>query len=260
MQYRRKLTRPAYVLDKLALYGRSRLTMERDDVILAFYPKTGSTWVRFFLYNMLTGSASAATFDEVNAAMPEYGHPSLFTPWPFASSPRLVKTHLPYSPLLFGPHPTALTVRDPRDIMVSLYHYAKAKRTLDLEGSIHDLIWDDEMGLEPFFKHYASWAPRAGLVTRYEDLKAAPVETFGALCDFCGIPSDPERIEAALEASGLQRMRDAQKASPESFKNHDPSFVFARKGTAGQWQEHFDDRALAYYHQLCDTYGFHLYD
>ncbi len=260
MQYRRKLTRPAYVLEKLALYGRSRLAMDRDDVLMAFYPKTGSTWVRFFLYNLLTGSASAATFDEVNAAMPEYGHRSLFAPWPFAASPRLVKTHLPHSPLLFGPHRAILTVRDPRDIMVSLYHYAKAKRTLDLEGSIHDLIYDDEMGMEPFFKHYASWAPRAELVTRYEDLKATPVESFGALCDACGIPSDPERIETALEKSSLQRMRDAQKESPESFKNHDPSFVFARKGTAGQWPEHFDDRALAYYHHLCDTYGFHLYD
>ena len=81
MQHRRNLTKPSYVLQKLALYGRSRLTMDREDVLLAFYPKTGSTWVRFFLYNILTGSASQATFDEVNAAMPEYGNPTMFTPW-----------------------------------------------------------------------------------------------------------------------------------------------------------------------------------
>ncbi len=260
MQHRRKLTRPAYVVEKLALYGRSRLTMDRRDVLMAFYPKTGSTWVRFFLYNMLSGEDAAASFDEVNAAMPEYGNPSMFTPWAFSPRPRLVKTHLPHSSLLFATHPTMLTVRDPRDIMVSLYHYAQAKRTLEFEGGIDDLIYDEEMGLEPFFKHFASWKPRAGLVTRYEDLKGKPIEAFGGICDFCGIEGDAAAIEAALEKSSMQRMRDAQKASTESFKNHDPAFVFARKGTAGQWQDHFDDRALAYYGELCDRYGFDLYD
>ena len=260
MQHRRRLTRPSYVLEKLALYGRSRFVMDRDDILMAFYPKTGSTWVRFFLYNMLSGSTSDATFDEVNAAMPEYGNPSMFTPWAFAPHPRLVKTHLAHSPFLFAPHPTMLTVRDPRDIVVSLYHYATAKRTLDFEGTLDDLIYDEEMGLEAFFKHYASWKPRAGLVVRYEDLKAKPIEAFGAICDFCSIEADAASIQAALDKSSLQRMRDAQKASTTSFQNHDPDFVFARKGTAGQWQEHFDARALAYYRELCDTYGFRLYD
>ena len=259
MQHRRNLTKPSYVLQKLALYGRSRLTMDREDVLLAFYPKTGSTWVRFFLYNILTGSASQATFDEVNAAMPEYGNPTMFTPWPF-EGPRLAKTHLPFSPVLFGSNRVMLTVRDPRDIMVSLYHYAKAKKTLEMEGTIHDLIYDEEMGMEPFFKHFASWKPRAGHVVRYEDLKDEPIEAFGGICAYLGLDADVEAIEAALEKSSVQRMRDAQKASTESFKNHDPNFVFARKATAGQWQEHFDERALTYYRQLCDTYGFDLYE
>ena len=260
MQHRRKLARPAYLLEKLSLYGRSRLVMDRDDVLMAFFPKTGSTWVRFFLYNMLTGRGSDATFDDVNAAMPEYGNPSMFTPWAFAPHPRLVKTHLAHSPILFAPHRTMLTVRDPRDIIVSLYHYATAKRTLDFEGTIDDLIYDDEMGLEAFFKHYASWRPRAELVTRYEDLKATPIEAFGAICDFCGIKGDAAAIQDALDRSSLQRMRDAQQASTTSFQNHDPDFVFARKGTAGQWPDHFDDRALAYYDELCERYAFDLYD
>ncbi len=260
MQHRRKLIRPAYVLEKAALYGRSRLTMDRDDVLMAFYPKTGSTWVRFFLYNMLSGGGPAPSFDEVNAAMPEYGNPSMFTPWAFSPRPRLVKTHLPHSPLLFAPHPTLLTVRDPRDIVVSLFHYARAKRTLEFEGGIDDLIYDAEMGLEPFFKHFASWRPRAGLVVRYEDLKSNPIEAFGGICDFCGVEGDAAAIEAALEKSSMRQMRQAQKESTESFKNHEPGFVFARKGTAGQWPDHFDDRALAYYGALCDRFGFDLYD
>ena len=47
-----------------------------------------------------------------------------------------------------------------------LGHYAKAKKTLEMEGTIHDLIYDEEMGMEPFFKHFASWKPRAGHIVR----------------------------------------------------------------------------------------------
>lgn len=260
MQNRRHLKKPSFVLEKLSLYARSRWVAQPDDVLMAFYPKTGSTWVRFFLYNMLTGSTSTASFDEVNAAMPEYGNPSMFAPWRFPDRPRLVKTHRPYSPLLFGSHPTMLVVRDPRDIVVSLFHYARSKRTIDFDGALEKLVYDEEIGMEAFFKHYVSWAPRAGLIVRYEDLKATPIESFGAICAFCGIEATPEAIEAALAKCSVQRMRDAQKASTTSFKDHDPNFVFARKATVGQWEEHLDERARAHYRALCETYDFHLYD
>lgn len=130
----RTFANPLYAAHKLWLYSRSRLVFRSNDVLIALYAKTGSTWLRFMLYHYLSQRQDTATFDEVNAYMPEYGHPSLFKSWPFAPVPRLIKTHRRRN-FLFGDMRTVLVVRDPRDIMVSMYHYARARKPQRFEGT-----------------------------------------------------------------------------------------------------------------------------
>ena len=74
-----KLLNPIYVAQKLWLYGRSRYVLEEDDIMLAVIPKTGSTWVRFFLFNLLlevNGDAKSLSFDDLDSTMAEFGHRS----------------------------------------------------------------------------------------------------------------------------------------------------------------------------------------
>jgi len=254
---------PLFLARKLLLYSGSACVLSRGDIVLACYPKTGSTWIRYFLLHLLygeTGKDERASFDELNKVMPEFGHPSIFRAWPFAGRPRLIKTHRRYN-FLFRGCPTVLLVRDPRDIMVSYYHYACARKDFGFCGSFEDMLYDTVMGLEAFFRHYKSWKGIAQRILKYECFKASPLSTFKEFSAFCGVEATDVEICQAVERSSLKNMRKAQESSSEGFKrNFEGGFAFARKGTVGQWKEHFDDRAITLYQQLKRKYCFDLYD
>jgi hypothetical protein len=255
---KRTLANPVYVAQKAWLYSRSRLALQPSDIIIALYPKTGSTWLRFVLYHLLAGSQTTQTFDEVNEAMPEFAHRSMFRKWQFDPVPRLIKTHQPRS-FFFGSQPAVLFVRDPRDIMVSFYFYARAKKTVDFDGTLYDLMQDPKLGLEAFFRHYNSWAGHAALVLQYEQLRAEPLRGFRTLVDHLGIRATDEEISRALDLSSVSNMRDSQQSSRESFRKYSKDFVFARKATTGQWREHFGERELKFYSEMANKHGFRLY-
>lgn len=255
---------PLWALEKSWLWGRSIAGLRRDDMVFAFYPKTGSTWVRIFLYNLLTqkeGLASGSlSFDAVDQTMPEFANPSFFVPWPFRSTPRIIKTHRPYLPFWNG-RKTVLFTREPRDTMVSFLHYANAKREYGFSGNLDDLLRHPEMGLDSYMRFYTSWLPKTGLVLAYEDLRQDPGQTFRRLVDFAGIPATDAEIAQALEASSLEKTRKAQEQSSERFRTKfAEGFVFARKGSVGEGRSLFDEAQEAYYQDRRSHWGFTLYD
>ncbi len=256
------VTRPGWAMQKAYLYSRSYLTMSKDDVVLALFPKTGSTWVRFFLYNVLTlseGDGHEVSIDEMNQTMPEFGHPSMFRKWPFKTCPRVIKSHRACNPIL-AKRPTVVVVRDPRDVMVSFHHYVVAKKEIGYSGTIKDVIHDPEMGLENFFAQYESWKGQADLILRYEDLKAEPVREFTRLVEYLKIPATPEQITLAVERSDMSHMRKAQEESKDFKAKFSQGFVFARSGASKQWEGLFDEDDIAYWETLKKQHGFTLYD
>lgn len=258
------VTKPNWALRKAWLWARSIASLRPDDVVFAFYPKTGSTWVRIFLYNLLEAKEGKAagdlSFDAVDDTMPEFANTSFFVPWPFKSAPRVVKTHRPYLRFWNG-RKTVIFTREPRDTMVSFLHYANAKKELGFSGTLNDLLRHPEMGLDAYFSFYMSWLPKAGLVISYEDLRQQPAETFGRILAFIGVPATDAEIKAALEASSLERTRKAQEKSSDRFKSKfSDGFVFARKGALGEGKTMFDDTQEGYYQDRRQHWGFPLYD
>lgn len=246
---------------KAALYSRSYLSLRKEDMVLALYPKTGSTWIRFFYYNLLSIHEKGQTdtaIDEMNRMMPEFGHSSMFSPWPFASR-RLVKTHRPRNLLMTG-RPVVLVVRDPRDIVVSYYHYLVNKKEIDFSGTVNDVLRDRQYGLPAFFRHYNSWRSSAGLVLRYEDLRENPEDGFTQLAEFVGVQASEAEIRSAIEASIFEKMRQAQ-AESDAFRNKfEKGFVFARSGASAQWRELFEEEDLEYWNQMKKENHFELYE
>lgn len=258
----KKLLNPNWALKKVYLYVRSYSIMKPDDVVLALFPKTGSTWVRFFLYNLLTQierDGRIVSIDEMNEEMPEFGHKTMFREWPFDSCPRIIKSHRPRNWFLSGKS-TVLVVRDPRDVVVSFYHYANAKKELSYSGGIKEVLHHPEMGIEYFFHQYNSWRAQAGLVLRYEDLRGDGFNQFKKLVDYLKIPATDEQIKLALERSELKAMRVAQEQSVEFKKKFSDGFVFARSGQSAQWEELFDAEDVGYWEKLKAENEFTLYD
>lgn len=251
-----------WILQKAYLHGRSRFSLHKDDVVLALFPKTGSTWVRYFLFNLLCleeRGSGEVSIDEMNEVMPEYGHPSLFQEWPFKSCPRVIKTHRSRNKALSN-RPTVLVVRDPRDVVVSFYHYAKASKNIGFDGSLKEFIRHPTRGLESFFKQFNSWRDQAELVIRYEDLKDDPVGQFTNLVDYLNIPASRGNIDLAVSRSSMDQMRKAQETSRAFKDKFSEGFVFARSGASRQWEGLFDEEDIQYWQSLKVANAFDLYD
>ena len=264
MQVINKLAKkPVWAVEKAYLWSRSICSLRKRDVIFSFYPKTGSTWVRIILFNLLKARSARTEsdfdFDVVNSVMPEFANKSFFNAWQFQESPRMVKTHQPFW-RFFGGHKIILFIREPRDTMISYLHYANAKKEIGFSGDLLDMIIHPKMGLDAYFRFYRSWLPHAGLVIRFEDLSAEPMATIRKLVDFIGIDASDEEIAEALEASSLEKTREAQSRSSGSFKEKfKEGFVFARSGQSGEGKEVFDQNLEEILEEKRAAYAFTLY-
>src|ERR1017187_3695816 len=85
-----------------------------EDVFVASYPRSGSTWLRFVLAEALTGQPS--TFPSVNRAIPQVGYHAQALRLPAGG--RFIKTHESYRREC---RRAVCLVRDPRDTLLSEY-------------------------------------------------------------------------------------------------------------------------------------------
>lgn len=250
-----------WYFSKCYLWGRSLLHTSKEDQLLVGYPKTGSTWIRYFLYSLLSQKVDDVelNIDAMNDAMPEFANSSFFNEWEFRECSRIVKTHQKcISP--FRKNRSALIVRDPRDIVVSYYYYVSGLRASSFEGSVADVLRHPQMGAEAFFKHYATWRDHAGLVLRYEDLKDDPFVGFSKLAKFLGIERDGNEVQSAIEEANFSNMRVAQQKSDKLKAEFKEGHQFIRVGKKAQWRDLFSEADIQYYESLKAKYSFDLYD
>src|SRR4029077_9997066 len=199
------------VLTGRQLAGRG-VTVYPDDVFLVSYPRSGNTWTRFLLGNLLW-QKDPVTFTNIESRIPEiYFNPDRFMR--ALERPRLLKSHE-----CFQPHyPRVIyIVRDPRDVAVSFYHHnVKAGNIPDgypMEDFTARFIaaeFDRKWG--SWSDHVVSWLTlrrdRPGFVLlRYEDMKSAPARELARLaaflqnCGFGNVESTPEKLQRAIDLS-----------------------------------------------------------
>lgn len=238
--------------------ARDLVALRREDVWLATFPKTGSSWFRSILGHLVYEEPVPLT--EIDRKVPALGAGTLGEPWA-SDVPRLIKTHHPYRPVLFArPERVLLLTRDPRDALASYHHMVSHRRVNRFGGTLAEFVRHPTLGLPAFLRHHASWAPRATTIVRYERLRAEPVATLAAAFADLGAPLGEARIAAAVEASSLARMRareaDTGIAHADRF---DPSFSFVRSGGRRAEADRFSDADEAYYQSLRARAGFDLY-
>ena len=209
-----------------------------DDVILASYPKSGNTWLKFLLADVLIDAEP--DFERSERAIPLLGKPAAGAA-PLPGGGHLWKSHEPYSPLFRRRCKRAIyLVRDARDVAISEYHFLQRKGRLggDL-GSFLDVFlagradgygsWDDHVT-----SFTTGWrgAPDARIVVRYEDMLADPAGTLAGVLRFLAIAAPPERVALAVERNAFAGMRAKEVVAAGTTPQ-------VRAGRAGQWQAEF---------------------
>src|SRR5579859_5681530 len=198
------------VLTGRQIAGRG-LTIYPDDVFLVSYPRSGNTWTRFLIGNLID-QTQPVTFSNIESRIPEiYFNPDRFMRK--LLRPRILKSHE-----CFQPHyPRVIyIVRDPRDVAISFYHHhIKAGNITDdcpLVKFVPRFIageFDPKFG--SWRDNVLSWLALRGndqafLLVRYEDLKRDLTHELSKIVAFlqrCSFPNIESTAEAFWRASGL---------------------------------------------------------
>ena len=228
------------------------LTVRPEDVFLVSYRRSGSTWLRFLVGNLI--QHEPVTFTNVGRIVPNiFEHPDRV----LRRCRRVLKSHETFDPR----YPRVVyLVRDPRDVALSFYYYQlKVRRISDgypldefigrfMIPRIADFI--DRSG--SWEEHVLSWIRlRQGRSTfrllRYEDLLADPWGELMKLASFLGVESAPERIDRAVRLSSTQQMRGLEQ---QQWKLWRPTrrtrgdIPFVREATSGGWRNELSDRSV----------------
>jgi hypothetical protein len=201
-QVRRRLSTSK--LRTLLVWLRHR-GLEPNDVFLASHMRSGNTWLRFILCEVLT--QDAADFQNVKFVIPDIRsrqEGSRVLP----SGGRLIKTHECYR----SEYKKAIYIaRDPRDVAVSLHRFERPDQNLD--DFIKAFVQGRTTSHGSWHKHVKSWlvSPLRQngnlLFLKYETLFANPEGTVATVMDFLGVCVDTATIQAAVANNDLRAMR-----------------------------------------------------
>ena len=218
-----------------AVWARHR-ALNTTDVFIASYPRSGSTWLRFLLLEVLTGESSG--FPKVNELIPDVGKHQKAPPL-LPDGGRLIKTHEALRPEY---KKAVYLVRDARDVVLSEYAYQAA---LGLVGCNFDnyllrFLRGKVNGHGSWQSHVISWLD-ASLdeshnirVVKFEDLRRDSPGTTGQILDFLGLRVEPEAIEQAIANNSVRHMREKERVTPQKASKRGR---FIRNGSAGGWRE-----------------------
>ena len=205
------------------------------DVFLGSYPRSGTTWSRFVLLEILTGHEGG--FDEVNGMLHGVGNQATGAPV-LPGGGRLLASHEQYRKQY---HKAIYLVRDVRDVILSEFAYTTALEFFDgdLDAFISDFLRKKVNPFGPWQKHVASWldSPIGGtpnlLEVHFEDLRKNPVDGFSRIAEFLGVNSDRALIQRAIEHNSLAKMKEKERAAPQraSVKGQ-----FVRSGEVQGWR------------------------
>lgn len=214
-----------------------------DDTFLVSYPKSGNTWARFLIANLLHPQADI-DFSNVNRMIPGIEvtrNRDLIR----APRPRVVKSHQYFDPR----YPRVIyIVRDPRDVVISQYHFQRKRKVVADQFPLSEYVGRFVSGQTSFYgswgEHVASWlATRHGrpgfLLLRYEDMVEDTPRELSKIAAFLGVASTPETILQAVERSSADRMRTLEKSQAQLFsstKNTRQDIAFVRAAKAGGWR------------------------
>jgi len=253
----------ALVEAKRVLTGRQMArrgaTIFPDDVYLVSYPRSGNTWTRFLLGNLLHPD-DPATFTNIESRVAEiYFNPDhVLRKLP---RPRLLKSHEAFHPK----YPRVICiVRDPRDVAVSFYHHNVKARNIPDTYPMDDFI--PRFMAAEFDPWWGSWADNvmswikmregreAFLLLRYEDMKEDPqrellkIARFLQKAGFQNIEDSPEKLALAVELSSPERMRELEKQAAKKYaqlKQTRQDKPFVRSAQAGEWKSALSEKSVA---------------
>lgn len=232
--------------------GRN-LDVYPDDIFLVSYPKSGNTWTRFLIANLVYAEKNP-DFSNINDLIPD---PEGMSKRDLArqSRPRIIKSHQYFDPRY---QKVIYIVRDPRDVVLSEYHFDIKRRAIAEDFPVQQFVSRFVKGelnhpYGTWGENAASWLYTRGsdprfLLVKYEDLQAQGMAEMQRVADFLGLSVGKAQVALAIERSSADRMRELEKKQAHlwsSTRDTRQDKPFVRSAKAGGWRSELPEASVA---------------
>uniref|UniRef100_A0A3P8X2U6 Sulfotransferase n=1 Tax=Cynoglossus semilaevis TaxID=244447 RepID=A0A3P8X2U6_CYNSE len=219
-----------------------------DDILIATYPKAGTTWISYILDLLYFEQKSEReTIVPIYERVPFLEITQIFSSETtnladkLTTSPRLIKTHFPvqFVPKSFWEQKSRMicVMRNAKDLAVSYFHFNRMNHVQPEAG--------DWMVFGSWYDHVNGWWEKKStysnlLVLFYEDLVEDPGRELDKLCHFLGLSPSSEKKERILSSAHFDNMKQNKMANYSTLPVMDQKVSpFMRKGKVGDWKNHF---------------------
>ncbi|KAM3617878.1 uncharacterized protein V6R79_012274 [Siganus canaliculatus] len=230
-----------------------------DDILLATYPKAGTTWVSYILDLLYFGQTST----ERETSIPLYDRVpflELFHPPTsgvdqvnnLQTSPRLIKTHYPvqFVPKSFWEQNCKIiyVARNAKDNVVSYYHFERMTMVQPEPGDWNSYLgrfMEGKMMNGPWYDHVNDWWKKKQTYKNihymfYEDMIEDTGREINKLCSFLGLTPSAEEMQRITGGVQFDKMKKNDMVNFSTNQVMDFKISpFMRKGKVGDWKNHF---------------------
>lgn len=215
-----------------------------DDIFIVSYPRSGNTWLRFIIGNMIY-KQDTISFSNLENVIPDiYVHKE--KELVKIQRPRILKSHEYFDPRY---KKVLYIVRDPRDVLLSYYYFKLKIKKIQEDKDLRDFSEDFVKGILDSFgnwsEHIGSWYGarekcKNFMIVKYEDLIADMESEIKKISEFFNIHlSDTELKKVIMYSSPkymkLSEEKDGKLWKPMKYAREDIKFI--RNASAGSWKK-----------------------
>jgi aryl sulfotransferase len=250
-----------------------------DDIVIATWPKSGTTWVQQIVSQLIFRGAEGISLDRVSPWLEctlSLYPPGVVQALEAQTHRRFIKTHLPLDALVFSPRAKYVYVaRDGRDAAWSTYNHGvsmkpeiRAAMRAAAAQAAPALAWADAVEFfrfwldsgsaifGDFWSHQQQWWDVGGLpnvlLVHYNNLKADLPGEMHRIAKFLGFEIEAELWPALLEHCTFDYMKKNGSAlvpiTGGFFERGTEDFI--HKGTNGRWRELLAQEDIEKYERL----------
>lgn len=161
------------------------------------------------------------------------------------------------SKIVYKQSKVVFLIRDPRDVIVSLY-FQKTKRVHQYTGTLSEFLYREQGSFNSLLHFYNIWAenrkvPEDFLLIRYEDIHKDPQGELRKVLNFIDLPEIPDDvIHEAVQYASFENMRQLEiedrfsSKSLRAVNERDYESYKTRKGIVGGFRTYLKENEVAY--------------